>query len=279
MVIDFAPQTGTRTYLRVSLLTPETLAGAAPRRHDMWSIIDPDGRRGRRQFRLDANALPWARDVQGGPAVRIADFAIESYRIRDGQFLLDQNHYAIMAPVHVLGFGAGPRAMGSGSLANGVIGPPDAGQRNTGVLLTRVSFDPLTERIDYQSEGSVSITEVNIGPQVIHRPSARNAVIPVRFSYLARQEFYQIDADIWRECAAGVCNTTSALRSYPTKPVSAPAHITGAWNISPDTPAGAYDLYVRAWLHCNGAPADSYHDCADEAAWAYGRAGPIEIAP
>jgi hypothetical protein len=142
-----------------------------------------------------------------------------------------------------------------------------------------VSFTPLTEKIAYQSEGSVSITEVSIGPQVIHRPSGRNAAIAVKYSYLARQEFYQIDADIWRECSPGVCSVTSALQTYATRPDSAPQQINGAWSIGPNTAAGAYDLYVRAWLHCNGAPADSYHDCADEAAWAYGRAGPIEIAP
>jgi hypothetical protein len=276
VVIDFVAQPDTRTYLKVSLLTSDTLAGAPPRQYDMWSVIDPDGRRGRRLFRLNANALPWAQDVQGGPAVRIADFAIESYRISRGQILLDQNRRSAMAPVQVLGFGAGPRATGSGSLA---IAPPDAGQTSPEGLLTKVSFASLVEKTDYQSEGSVSITDVNIGPQVIHRPSGRNAALPVRFSYSAKQEFYQIDADIWRECAPGVCNAVSALKTYSTRPVSAPEHIAGAWDIGPNTPAGAYDLYVRAWLHCNGAPADTYHDCADEAAWAYGRAGPIEVAP
>ena len=276
VVVDFVAQPDTRTALKVSLLTPNTVAGEPPQRYDMWSVIDPDGRRGRRLFRLDANALPWARDVQGGPAVRIADFAIESYRISGGQLLLDQNRRSTTAPVRVLGFGAGPRAIGSRSLA---IAPPDTGQTTAGGLLTKVSFNSLAEKIDYQSEGSVSITEVDIGPQLIHRPSARNAAVPAKFSYLAKQEFYQIDADIWPECLTGACNTTSAVRTFATRPVSAPEHVTGAWNILSNTPAGSYDLYVRAWLHCNGAPADSFHDCADEAAWAYGRAGPIEVAP
>jgi hypothetical protein len=227
---------------------------------------------------VGADRLPRAADRAGGPAVRIADYAIESYRLDGtGQFLREGD-YSVRAPVQIFGFGAGPRASSAQNVADMTGARPREGRPNTDGMFIRTDFTLTTERIAYQSAGSISIAEVNLGPQVIHRPTA-NAAVTARFSYVAKQEFYQIDADVWRECDGVACTATSAAETFTARPDSAPDHITGAWIIRPTTAPGLYDLYVRAWLHCNGAPADAYHDCADEAAWAYGHAGPIQILP
>ena len=274
ITVDFAPERNTRTYLSVTLVTPESLSGIQPSHANLSFEIDHDGRGGRRALTVGADRLPVAADRAGGPAVRIADYAIVSYRLDgNGQLLRDGNG-SISAPVQVYGFGAGPSAAAAPNLA----GLPWRDRPTTDGMFVRADFSLTPENIDYQSAGSVSIADVNLGPLAIHRPTA-NAAVAARFSYLAKQEFHQIDADIWRECDGATCISTSPADTFTARPDSAPDHITGAWIIRPTTAPGLYDLYVRAWLHCNGAPADAYHDCADEAAWAYGHAGPIQVLP
>jgi hypothetical protein len=267
ITVDFAPEPNTRSYVRVTLVTPESLAGAQPPPAVMRSEIDHDGRGGRRVLTLNTDRLPTARDSARGPAVRIADYAVESYRLDDNGQIARARNGSLMAPVHVFGFGAGPA--GLASFAEG------RDRLSTEGRLLKASFT-LT---DYQSAGSVSIADVSLGPLTIHRPAAVNAAVTAKFSYVAKQDFYQVDADIWRECEGSSCAPGAPEQTFTARPNSAPDHITGAWKIRPDTAPGPYDLYVRAWLHCNGAPADAYHDCADESAWAYGHAGPIQVVP
>ena len=273
ITVDFAPERNTRTYLSVTLVTAESLTGIQPSRANLSFEIDHDGPGGRRALTVGADRLPVAADRAGGPAVRIADYTIVSYRLDgNGQVLRDENGSA-SAPVQVYGFGAGPAAAGPN-----LAGLPWRDRPTTDGLFVRANFSLTAEYIDYQSAGSISIAEVNLGPLAVHRPT-KNVAVAARFSYLAKQEFYQIDADIWRECDDANCNATSPAETFTARPDSAPDHITGAWMVRPTTAPGLYDLYVRAWLHCNGAPVDAYHDCADEAAWAYGHAGPIQVLP
>ncbi len=274
ITVDFAPKPNTRTYLRVSLATSGSLPGLQPARTNLTFEIDHDGRGGRRALTVGVDRLPPAADRVGGPAVRIADYAIESYRLDEtGQFQRNGD-YSVGAPVQIFGFGAGPRALAIPNLAD----LPAESRLNTDGMLIRTDFDLAAQNIAYQSAGSISIADVNLGPQAIHRPTA-NAAVTARFSYVAKQEFYQIDADIWRECDGVACTGASATETFTARPDAVPDRITGAWVVRPSTAPGLYDLYVRAWLHCNGAPADAFHDCADEAAWAYGHAGPIQVLP
>jgi hypothetical protein len=235
IVVDYAPQPGTRTLLTIVLEVPTKMGALVlPMPIQLAPIVvDPDGNSGRRLFKLNAIDLPAVVSGPDGPKVVIADFSLQSYKLQNGQVARDDHNRRIIAPLQVIGIGAGPRAV-----------------------------------------GSISITDVQFGPATI---SQQMASASASFSYLIKQGFDHIDADIWRECGKQVCNRSFHVKAFTISNTPAPETITGTWPEASTAPPGAYDLYVRAWLFCNGSSGENYGACGDEAAWATGFAGPIQV--
>jgi len=115
-----------------------------------------------------------------------------------------------------------------------------------------------------RAAGSVTINKVQLTPATLTKPGA------AAYSYFAEKAFDQANADIWLSCKQVFCS-----HAHPVGPVihhlASSGWVSGTWSVPSSARAGSYQLFVRAWLHCNGADvANNYKNCGDEAAWATG---------
>src|SRR5262249_24403106 len=124
--------------------------------------------------------------------------------------------------------------------------------------------------------GSISITHLAVEPSAITLP-AKGETITVTYSFLAEQAFDNAVAQVWRRCTSLICSREGmAPTTHNVK--AAPSTISGVWTVKHSTNLGEYDLYIKAWLNCQGAAPDKYGGCGDEGAWATGYAGPVRVA-
>lgn len=117
VVVDFEPQPGTRTDLRVSIY--ESKLNFFPRRVRL--IMDADGGRGRQTF---TGRIEMPVDLRTGQPVGIAQFEVISRRLNAAGKRTRE-----VVPVEVYGIGAGPRAVGSISVTDVVFAPPASSLR------------------------------------------------------------------------------------------------------------------------------------------------------
>ena len=120
VVIDFEPQPGTMTVLKIRLY------------HRRWflpflevadrQVIDFNSMGGRRIAVVPMLELQETPGDATSPDVRVASYSIRSYRLQNG-VPLRHNGRLVRAPVEVFGIGAGPRAVGSFTLRNVTFGP------------------------------------------------------------------------------------------------------------------------------------------------------------
>lgn len=112
--------------------------------------------------------------------------------------------------------------------------------------------------------GSVSVSDVTLarGADRIRIPPSRT----VEFGFLLRNPFDLVQAELWRECGIICTGRVAALEVHQRS-----GRIGG---FAPVRRRGTYRLNVRAWLSC---PTPDFRQCADEAAWAAGQAGPLLV--
>ena len=120
VVVDFRPEPGTMTVLKIRLYHRRFIIPfleVADRK-----VIDFDSTGGRRVAVVPA--LDLAETTGGGTDsdLRVASYAIRSYRLKDG---VPERRFGrlVRAPVEVFGIGAGPHAVGSLTLKNVIFGP------------------------------------------------------------------------------------------------------------------------------------------------------------
>jgi hypothetical protein len=191
VVVDFEPEPGTRTDLRVSIYERDRMY--LPRRVRL--IMDPSGRGGRQLFtgRLEMPPGLWP-----GRAVGIAQFEVISRRL-DGAGRRTKER----APVEVYGIGAGPRAVGSISVTNVVFAPPSRSlrlPRKGGIATTygyvlKQPFDLVAEDV-WRSCKKVLCKELMSSKRV---PLSKQSG-PTRPYRLTRPGTYRLNVRAWLSC-------------------------------------------------------------------------------
>ena len=121
VVIDFQPQPGTMTVLKVRLY------------HRRWflpflevadqQVIDFNSKGGRRIAVVPMLELQETPADRESSDVRVASYSVRAYRLQDG-VPMHHGWGLVSAPVEVFGIGAGPRAAGSFTLRDISFGPP-----------------------------------------------------------------------------------------------------------------------------------------------------------
>jgi hypothetical protein len=108
LVMEFEPEPGTLTILRVKLYHPRLFFPYLEVAYQQ--VLDPDGTGGRQT--VVVNRLNLEGEPGAGDGVRVARYDIRSFRLVNGE-LLRHHLLPVRAPVTVFGFGAGPHSVGS----------------------------------------------------------------------------------------------------------------------------------------------------------------------
>ena len=240
VVVDFQPEPNTRTYLEIHLYDGGWLS-----LRDARIILDPNGQGGRQVFQGEI-AFPRSAQAADRP-VRVANIYLVSRRLRANGRMSRQR-----APVQLFGLGAGPSALAA-----------DYGDEEEPEPLEKPN-EAETKQLNGGS-GSFSVADVILaeGSTNLQMPASRR--VRVGYQYRLRQRFRLVSEDLWRLC--GSCG----------RPLSAQRRVDPRGRLSHEVwleRPGRYRLDVRAWVHCGSA---DFRQCADEAAWATGRAGPLLV--
>jgi hypothetical protein len=228
VVIDFAPQPGTMTVLKVRLYHRRLLFSyleVASRQ-----VIDFNSTGVRRIAVVPALDLLETRTSAANAGVRVAKYSIRSYRLRNGVPEL-HNGRLVRAPVEIFGIGAGPQAAGSFTLRNVTFSPaqlriPHQGQvpalASFGFNLDR-DFDLVTATV---ARCGQVCSEMSSPVATMQRalPGRKNGNWPVDFR--ARPSNYAIVIRAWLTCGGApadqirFCEDKAAWAFGRAKPVS-----------------------------------------------------------
>lgn len=212
VVVDFEPQPGTRTDLRVSIYERDRIL--FPRRVRL--IMDPTGRGGRQLFKGNVEMPP---GLWPDRAVGIAEFEIISRRL-DGAGRRTKER----VPVEVYGIGAGPRAVGSISVSKVVFAPPSRSVRlpKKGKLPTTYTyflaqgFDLVAEDV-WRSCKKVLCKELMLSNRVTRKAGTQH-----RTYSLAKPGTYRLNVRAWLSCPNAnfsLCGDDAAWAIGRSKPV------------------------------------------------------------
>ena len=213
-------------------------------------------------------AYSFVAEVRGSDGgVTVADYEITARSIVNGR--------EVVAPVKILGIGAGEKAVASGLVEGASVGagsgdmPSSAASR----LFKRASF--LTAAVATGTAHRVAIDDLSFDPPYIHRPRD-NGTIVLTYSYLLRNEWDRVAEDVWQSCPKKSRCILLRPRAPYRPTTQGPAR--WEWFVNRGTRAGMYQLVVRAWKTC-GALANpaAYNQCGNSADWVIGSAGPILV--
>ena len=209
--------------------------------------------------------VPQVEDSDGG--LMVADYKITArYFVKGAR--------DPVAPVQVLGFGAGNRAAVSRSYGASAMQLNAAYPLGHGGM--RSALPVISAMYAAQDDSQpIAINDVDFRPPIIDRP-IDDATIALTYSYVLTNEWDRVAEDLWHSCNAVLrCDLYRPRAPYaPT--VQGPQR--WRWLVDRGTPTGLYQLVVRAWRTCGAVvDPDSYLQCGDSADWVIGSAGPLSV--
>ena len=198
MVVDFEPEPGTFTVVRVKLY------------HRRWlfpyyeiafqQVLDPDGSGGRQTVVVDRLNLA----DSSGDGIHVARYDVRSFRLADGE-LVREHGRPVRAPVTVYGMGAGPQAVGSMILLDVRFTTPTTRQVPAQNEVDRVGFSYRLMR-DFDAVAAVprfcnpgcNDRGSRIGPLPRMRSGPVTGSWPIDRHALAGN--YELDVRAWLQC-------------------------------------------------------------------------------
>lgn len=279
LAVDFEPEPGTFTVLRVKLFHQRFLYPYYEIAYQQ--VLDPDGSGGRQTIVVDR--LQLGGDPGAGNGVRVARVDVRSFRLVNGR-LVREHGRAVRAPVMVYGVGVGPDAVGSTAIenarfrspgemrsayahaGNGLRGANFGAARAPVALIGFNAWDPVFDSMTLQSVRFEDSRPVRI-------PTG-NASVPLTYSYRLDRNYDAVAADL-RYCPQN-CRLNRRL-AVPARGDRTP-RAAGQWSVTRRFDPGDYRVQVLAWGQCAGPPTPAaLAQCAHSTAWAAGTSGTVRL--